>query len=259
MIITDDTQRENLIIAGKHLRMVLDALREAVVPGINTGQLENVAQEKITQLGDTPAFLNYQPQGMPRPFPATTCVSINHEIVHGVPNEQPQTIKIGDIVSIDCGLSHKGIFVDAAFTMPVGTINEQAKQLIEATRKAILYATVLVQAGNTTGDIGSAVEEVAREYSFVVPPELGGHGVGNAQHEAPFIPNIGNAGEGATLRVGEVIAIEPILMEGDDPRIKLASDGFTYTTTDPNHRAAHFEHTLLVTNGAPVVVTGPAW
>lgn len=194
---------------------------------------------------------------MPKKYPATLCVSINDEVVHGIP-EKEKYIKEGDIVSIDCGLQHKGFFVDAACTVVAGTGDTKAKELIEATKKALRYALVFARAGAKTGDVGSAVETVANEYGFITPPELGGHGVGAAQHEDPFIPNMGDPGTGETLKNGQVVSIEPIFFEGTDPRVAVANDGFTYKTTDSS-RAAHFEHTIIINEDAPTIVTGLMW
>ena len=257
MIVTTALEREGLQEAGKRLRGVLDAVRVLLVPGAVTKDLDQEAYRLIVDGGDTPAFLNYKPAGMQRAYPATLCVSLNDEIVHGVPT--PETVlKEGDVISVDCGLSHKGFFVDAAFTTVVGQASSEALRLIEATRKALQYALVFARAGNTTGDVGSAVETVASEHGYTVPPELGGHGVGAAQHEDPFIPNIGDPGQGERFRAGEVVALEPIFLKGVDPRIVLGDDGFTYRSADGS-LAAHFEHTLLITDEAPLILTGPMW
>ena len=185
------------------------------------------------------------------------CVSVNDEVVHGIP-KQETVFQEGDVVSVDCGLQHEGVFVDAACTVIVGNGDEQARALLEANKKALRYALVFARAGATTGDIGSAVESVAGEYGFVTPPELGGHGVGGAQHEDPFIPNIGDPGSGDMLQEGQVLAIEPIFFEGDNPHTAVSNDGFTYKTVS-GKRSSHFEHTVLLTKGAPVLVTGEMW
>ena len=256
MIVTNEKQKSTLLAAGKRLREVLDAVSERIAVGVTTKDLDTIAHTMIIDGGDTPAFLNYKPAGAPRAFPATLCVSVNDEMVHGVPSER--VIKDGDIVSIDCGLSRDGIFVDAACTVIVGEGDVQAKKLIEATRRSLANAIIVARADMRVGDVGSAVESVASEYEFTVIPELGGHGLGVAQHEDPFIPNIGNPSEGHKFSEGEVIAIEPILSEGDDPRIVLGDDNFSYCTVDGS-RSAHFEHTLMVTNATPIIVTGPMW
>ena len=257
MIITEEAQQERLLVAGKRLREVLDAVAKKIVPNTTTKALDVYAAEIIAKNGDTPTFLGYKPTGMAKEYPATLCVSINNEVVHGIPKEETY-IKEGDVVSIDCGLQHERFFVDAACTVIAGKGDTKAKELLEATKKALKYALVFTRAGAKTGDIGSAVETVANEYGFVTPPELGGHGVGAAQHEDPFIPNMGDPGTGETLQKGQVISIEPILFEGIDPRITMADDGFTYQTKDGS-RAAHFEHTIIITDTTPNIVTGPMW
>ena len=261
MIITDDAQRQTLLEAGKRLRAVLDAVIGRVVAGVRATELDAFAHATIVEQGDTPTFLGYKPPGMKKKFPATLCVSVNDEVVHGIPKEET-VFAAGDVVSVDCGLIHKGLFVDSACTVIVegGDKDKEADamRLLDANRKALRYALVFARAGATTGDIGSAIETVADEYTFATPPELGGHGIGEAQHEDPFIPNIGNPDGGEKLKKGQVVAIEPILFEGSDPRIKLADDGFTYKTTDGS-RSAHFEHTVIITDTAPTIATGPMW
>ena len=257
MIVTENAQKETLLAAGKRLRGVLDAVLQRAVAGVHAKELDTVAQTMITEGGDTPSFLGYQPLGMKEQYPATLCVSVNDEVVHGVPKEKT-VLQEGDIVSIDCGLQHKGVFVDAACTIIVGEGDDAAKALLDANKKALRYALVFARAGATTGDIGNAVETVAQEYGFATPLELGGHGVGGAQHEEPFIPNIGDPGGGTAFQEGQVLAIEPIFFEGDDPYITTADDGFTHKTAS-GKRSSHFEHTVLVTEGVPVIVTGPDW
>ena len=257
MIVTDDKQRETLRTAGKRLREVLDAVLARVAVGVDAKSLDGLAHTMITEGGDVPAFLGYQPLGMANPYPATLCVSVNDAVVHGVPAEG-LVFQEGDVVSVDCGLQHNGVYVDAACTALVGEGDAEAQALLEANKKALRYALVFVRAGATTGDVGSAVETVAQEYGFAAPPELGGHGVGDAQHEEPFIPNIGDPGAGVALEEGMVLAIEPIFFEGDNPHIVTADDGFTYKTAS-GKRSSHFEHTVLVGDGAPELVTGPMW
>ena len=258
MIVSDEKGRETLLEAGRRLRAALDAVRERIAPGVSAKDLDTHAHGLITAAGDTPAFLGYRPSAVhPLKFPGTLCVSVNDEMVHGIPGAD-KVLRDGDVVSVDCGLEHDGMFVDAAYTVVVGNGTPEAHALVDATRRALRYATVVARAGARTGDIGAAVETVAGEYGYTVPPELGGHGLGAALHEDPFIPNIGDPGRGTPLREGEVIAVEPIFSESADPTIKLGDDGFVYRTPD-GAIAAHFEHTLLLTAGAPVIVTGPMW
>ena len=255
MIIKTEEKKAILLEAGRRLREVLDLIGENMKIGTVPTDLDKLANEKIKEFGDKPAFLNYSPEGS-HPFPASICVSVNNDLVHGIPTDIP--FKDGDVVAIDCGLEHNGVFVDAAFTKIIGNGTADTIKLLEATNNALKYSIVACQSGNTVGDIGSAIEQVAVENSLCVPPELGGHGVGGAVHEEPFIANLGDAGEGDKLEVGQVLAIEPIFTLGTNPNIKVGEDGYSYTTID-NSIGAHFEHTILITESAPIVVTGKMW
>lgn len=258
MIITSESRREVLLEAGRRLRKVLDAVLAHVAVGVDAVFLDTFAHDMIVDGGDTPTFLGYRPLGSMKEYPATLCVSVNDEVVHGVPKTET-VFQEGDIVSVDCGLQHGGMFVDSACTVIVGEGDTEARALLEANKKALRYALVFARVGATTGDVGSAIETVAEEYGFATPPELGGHGVGGAQHEAPFIPNIGDPGTGDRFQEGQVLAIEPILFEGKNPHVVVSEDdGFTYKTVS-GERSSHFEHTVLVTKGAPVLVTGEMW
>ena len=237
---------EILVEAGKRHAAILTILAEMVLPGVSTHTLNETAEKLIVDGGDEPAFLGYTPEGASRPYPAGLCVSVNDAIVHGIPNEHPLILKEGDIVGLDLGVRHNGMITDSALTVPVGKIDAVAKKLIQATREAL-------RAGNTTGDIGEAIERVATSYGFPVVSELGGHGVGYRVHEEPFVPNFGTKGEGEPLVPGMVLALEPILSEGSS-RIKLDRDGYTYRTRDGS-RSAHFEHTIVITDGPARVLT----
>ena len=257
MRVRNEKQKKVALEAGRRLRKVLDAVISRIQQGVCTKDLDQLAYDLIIAGGDEPAFLNYRPSGAAVPFPATLCVSINEEMVHGVPSAE-RYVKEGDLVSVDCGLNHEGVFVDAACTVIVGDAGEQAKNLVEATRKALQYALVAARSGATTGDVGHAVETIALSHGYTVPPELGGHGVGASQHEDPFIPNIGDPGQGDVFQSGDMVAIEPIFSMGDSPHIALGADGFAYRTDDGS-LSAHFEHTLIITDGTPLIVTGPMW
>lgn len=236
---------------GKRLASVLSAVRDAVRPGITTRELDQLAEKMIRDMGDEPAFLNYKPDGARTAYPGTLCVSVNDEIVHGIASDR--VINEGDIVSIDTGVKHKGLFTDSAITVPVGRIDEIAKKLITATEGALVVGIAVARAGNTVGDIGYAIEKYVKENGFVVVEELGGHGVGYCQHEEPHIANYGTRGQGMRLKPGMVIALEPIVNEGTR-YIKLMPDGYTYVTKD-HKRSAHFEHTILITDGDAEVLT----
>lgn len=254
MIIRNDIERANLIEGGKRLAAVLVALREKVAPGVTTEELDDLAEEMIRNGGDEPCFLGYTPEGAGRPYPATLCVSINDEVVHGIPNESVKVLKEGDIVGLDLGLRHDGIVVDAAITAPVGTVNEETKKLLRATEDALTAGIGAATSGKHVGDISSAIQKVIEDAGFSVVKELGGHGVGDLVHEEPFIPNFGRPGQGELLEEGMVLALEPISSMGRATVI-LAPDGYTFRTKDGS-RSAHFEHTILIEKeGARIITT----
>ncbi|MEK7148394.1 MAG: type I methionyl aminopeptidase [Patescibacteria group bacterium] len=247
------TKEEIAIIreGGKRLARILSTLRDAIKPGVTTRELDQLAEKLMRDDGDEPAFLNYTPEGSPHAYPGTLCISVNDEIVHGIGGDR--VLKEGDIVGIDTGVKHKGFFTDSALTVPVGQIDDTAKKIIAVTDGALTVGIATARAGNTVGDIGYAIEKYVKEHGFVVVEELGGHGVGYHQHEDPHISNYGDRGQGMRLKQGMVLALEPIVNEGTR-YIKLMPDGHTYATKD-GKRSAHFEHTILITDGAPEVLT----
>jgi methionyl aminopeptidase len=253
MLVKTNEQKEILREGGKRLGALLRELGTMAQPGVTTQQLEDRARALIAELGDTPATLGYTPAGCGRPYPAALCVSINQEIVHGIPNEEPKTLQEGDLVSIDCLLKHKGLIVDSCLTVGVGKLGEARQRLLNAAKEARAEALKVAKAGNTVGDIGHAVGLVAEKYGYSVPRELGGHGVGQRVHEEPFVPNYGRPGSGERLVEGMVLAIEPILIAGK-PEIKAMPDGYTYESWDGTD-SAQFEHTVIITNGTPEVLT----
>lgn len=238
---------------GRRLAEILSALTLKVAPGVLLFELEEEAMRLIKEGGDKPAFLGYQPHGAKRPFPAALCVSINDEIVHGIPNEVEKILKEGDIVSLDFGLLHRGLITDAATTVPVGEIDEESKRLIEITRTALASGIETALPGKTIGDIGAAISKVVRESGFTLAESLVGHGVGYGVHEDPFVPNFGVAGRGEKLVPGLVIALEPMVNIGKSG-IKMSSDGYTIRTRDGS-RSAHFEHSVAITEKGNIVLT----
>jgi len=244
---------ETLKKGGARLASVLERVSQMVLPGISTETLESEAIRVIEESGGAPAFLGYTPRGASRPYPSALCVSVNEEVVHGIPNEQPRVLREGDIVTLDSGLIYGGLFTDMAVTVAVGKVDQNSAKLISAAREALEAAIATVRPGVTTGDIGAMVEATATKRGFSVARELGGHGVGRAVHEEPFVPNYGSAGTGTHIEEGMVLAIEPILIDGSG-EVELASDGYTYVTTDGS-RSAQFEHTVLVTNDGAVILT----
>jgi methionyl aminopeptidase len=249
------TQEEIDILreGGKDLARYLRILGGMVVPGVTSLEIETRARELIAADGNTPSLLNYKPDGAKRPYPAATCVSVNDAIVHSIPNEHIYTFKDGDVVSVDLTLTHKGLITDATVTVIAGVADPADARLIRATQEAIDAGIRAARVGNTTGDIGHAIEQVAKKYTLGSPYDLAGHGVGRTVHEAPYVPNFGTPGTGTQLEEGFVIAIEPMFARGSG-RIVLGKDGYTYRTKDGS-RAAHIEHTVLITQAGAEVLT----
>jgi methionyl aminopeptidase len=238
---------------GKRHAAILQALGEMTQPGISTLDLENEARRLIEEGGDIAAHLGYTPYGAPRPFPAALCLSVNDEIVHGIPNEHPKVLKEGDIVTIDLSLIHKGLFTDSAITVPVGKIDEESKKLLKVTREALMAGIDAIKVGGHIGDIGAAVSAVVLPSGFSIAKDLVGHGVGYAIHEEPYVPNIGKAGTGEELVPGLVFAVEPMVCVGKGAW-KTLKDGYTIVTKDGS-RSAHFEHTVAITEKGPIILT----
>ncbi len=247
------TEEEIEIIreGGRRLAVVLHAVKDFIKPGVTTRELDQLAERLIRANGDEPAFLNYTPEGAHTPYPSTLCVSVNDEAVHGIGGDR--ILLEGDIIGIDLGVIHKGLFSDAAITVPVGQIDEGAKKLIAVTEQALAIGIAEARVGKTTGDIGYAIEKYVNDQGFVVVEELGGHGVGYSQHEDPHIANYGQRGQGTRLKKGMVIALEPIVNEGTR-YVKLLADGYTYATKD-HKRSGHFEHTIVITDGPAEILT----
>jgi methionyl aminopeptidase len=238
---------------GRRNAEILHTLAKIVKPGISTLDLENEATKLLAESGDMSATLGYTPRGARRAFPANLCVSINEEIVHGIPNEDPKTLKEGDIVTIDLSLIHKSLFTDSAITVPVGKIDEVSQKLINATKAALERGIAVAKPGNHIGDIGEAIQDYAEAAGFSIAEDLAGHGVGFALHEDPFVPNEGRAHVGHELVPGMVIAIEPMLCAGKGA-IRTLKDGYTIVTKDGS-RSAHFEHTIAITETGNIILT----
>lgn len=251
VIIKTKDQIEKIREGGKILARVLNMVAKKVKSGISTYDIDQYAYDLIKKEGATPAFLNYKPEGSPSAFPSTICISVNNEIVHGLPKKN-RILKEGDIVSLDLGLKYKGFFTDHAVTVPVGKISKKDEKLLEDTNKALEVGIWAARGGATVGDIGYAIESfVNRKYGIV--RELSGHGVGVKIHEDPYIPNYGKKGKGQKLIPGMIIAIEPMLNLGKDD-IVLDNDNWTVKTAD-GRRSAHFEHTILITDGDAEILT----
>mgnify|MGYP003418103031 CR=1 FL=1 len=238
---------------GRRHAFILSELAKMVAPGISTQILEDKARELIEQGGDKAAFLNYTPRGAKRPYPAALCVSVNNEIVHGIPNENSMILQEGDVVTLDLGLVHGGLITDSAITVGVGNVSDENKKLMEHCREALYLGIKEAKGGNHVGDIGFAIESFVRPLGYGLSEGLAGHGVGYKVHEDPFVPNEGRPGQGEKLIPGMVIAIEPMITLGSS-KITLDKDGYTYKTKDGSN-AAHCEHTIVVTEGDPIILT----
>jgi methionyl aminopeptidase len=243
---------------GKRLARIVREVAKDVHPGVSVADLDALAERLTREGGDTPAFLGYSPRGAKRAYPASICISVNDEVVHGIPNENPHILKDGDIVSLDYGVTHQGLITDHAVTVIAGRGDQKAKRLIKATEEALMAGIKAARGGLPgqgahVGDISAAVQKVGQKYGYGIVWELGGHGVGYRVHEEPYIPNFGERGTGPELVPGMVLAIEPMFTEGS-PDVKLMPDGYTFVTRD-HSRAAHFEHTIVVTKGAPEILT----
>ncbi|MBU4536470.1 type I methionyl aminopeptidase [Patescibacteria group bacterium] len=249
------TQEEIEILreGGKRLNFILHEVAKIVKEGVTPDDLNSLAEKLIyEQKGDVPAFLNYSTGGH-RPYPSSLCVSVNDEAVHGLGKGNIKPLEEGDIVNIDLGLTHKGLVTDKTLMVPVGKISSEDINLIETTKLALEAGIGAIKAGNTTGDIGNAVEKIVKLRGFNVMRELGGHGVGKGVHEAPFVPNFGRNGEGDFLKEGMVIALEPIVTKGEG-KIYTARDGHTYKSIDGKN-VAQWEDTVLVTKEGFEILT----
>lgn len=230
---------------GRLLTDTLDALQEALRPGITTGELDRIAEERITAAGARPSFKGY------RGFPASICASPNQVIVHGIPG--PTTLEDGDIISLDVGVLWQGFHVDSAWTFGVGEIAAEARELLKVTEAALDAAIEQCRPGRRLGDVGHAVEQVALGAGFSLVREYVGHGVGRALHEDPQIPNYGPPGRRQALAEGMTLAIEPMVNLGGE-QTKVLADGWTVETLDGS-LSAHFEHTVVITAEGHEILT----
>lgn len=236
--------------AGRVNALALAAVREAIRPGVTTGELDAIAEEFIRKHGGIPIFKGYPG---PYPYPATLNVSVNEELVHGIPGKRK--LKEGDIVSVDCGTLLEGFVGDSAFSMGVGEISEQAKKLLEVTEQSLYEGIRHMRAGNRTGDVSAAIQQFVESRGFYVTREYTGHGVGRNMHEGPQVPNYGTSGRGIVLRPGMTIALEPMVLVGT-PRTRVLADEWTVVSADGS-LTAHFEHSVAVTAGEPLILTLP--
>ena len=243
----DDLERMRR--AGQIVAEVLERLQVEVKPGVTTLDLDRIAEEMTRKRGAVPAFKGYQVGT--RVFPAALCVSINEEVVHGIP--APRALKEGDIVGLDFGVVVEGYYGDAAVTVPVGKISPQAQHLLDATRESLWQGIRTIKVGSRLGDLSHAIQRYAESAGLSVVREFVGHGIGRRLHEEPQVPNFGEPGRGRLLREGMVLAIEPMLNLGE-PGVMVKEDGWTAVTRDGS-LSAHFEHSVAITAEGPVVLT----
>lgn len=231
--------------AGRIVAEVLRRLSEMVEPGITTRDLDREAERMIRGAGAIPTFKGYHG------YPASICTSINDQVVHGIPGDR--RLRDGDIIGIDCGATYLGYVGDAALTVPVGSVSDDVKKLMEVTRESLNEAIQRCRIGNRLGDVCNAVQAYVEPLGYSIVRNYCGHGIGRAMHEEPQVPNYGPAGKGPALREGWVIAIEPMINLGRHDT-KVLSDGWTVVTLD-GKPSAHFEHTVAITQDGPQVLT----
>ncbi len=233
-------------ISGAALARVHDAVREAVRVGATTMDLERAAAARVAELGVVSAFKGYHG------YPAVLCTSVNHEVIHGIPNDK-RVLKDGDVVSIDCGVVVDGFYSDRAMTYAVGTPSAEARKLLRVTEASLYKAIEKAVPGGRLGDIAWAVQSLCEAEGYGVVKEFVGHGIGKSMHEDPQVPNVGNPGKGPRLKAGMVLAIEPMINAGS-AEVKVLEDGWTAITVDGS-LSAHFEHTVAITKDGPRILT----
>jgi len=243
-------QVEAMRKAGALLYEIIERLKEAIQPGTTTAALDAYAEQLIRKAGAIPSFLGYQG------YPATLCTSIDDQVVHGIPNDEP--LRLGCILSVDSGLVLEGWQADSAFTVGIGEISPEARRLIDVTEVCFWKGAAQAKAGNRIGDIGYAVQQWAEKHGYQPVRALCGHGIGRNMHEDPEVPNYGTAGHGARMRAGMTIAVEPMISAGTW-EVELAEDDWTVSTRDKS-LCSHYEHTMLITeDGPPEILTLPGF
>jgi methionyl aminopeptidase len=249
--ITIKSEKEIAILrqAGRVNAEALAAVKAIIRPGVTTADLNAAAEEVLKKYGAYSPFKNYPG---PYPYPASTCISVNEELVHGIPGKRK--LQEGDIVSVDCGTVFEGFVGDSAFTAGVGEISKKAQKLMDVTQKALEIGIGQMVAGKYTGDIGFAIQTYVEQNKFQVVREYTGHGVGRLMHEGPQVPNYGYPGRGTLLRAGMTIALEPMVLSGNTYLTRVMPDQWTVCSKDGS-LAAHFEHSVAVTEGAPLILT----
>lgn len=245
IVLKSPDEIETMRSAGSVVAEVLAVLKENVRPGVTTLDLEKIAEQETARRKAVPAFKGY------RGYPFCLCTSINNQVVHGMPSSR--ALKEGDIISIDYGALVKGFYGDAAVTVPVGKVSEEAARLVKTTEEALGKAIEAAREGNRLFDVSAAVQSHVEPQGFSVVREFVGHGIGRELHEAPQVPNFGIPGRGVRLKAGMVLAIEPMINAGGWA-VKVLEDGWTAVTAD-GKLSAHFEHTVAITPEGPLVLT----
>jgi len=248
VVIKTAEEVEIMRAAGRINALALATVRNMIKPGITTAELDAAAEEVIRDHEAIPTFMGYPG---PYPYPATLTVSINEELVHGIPGKRQ--LKEGDIVSVDCGTTFNGLVADSAFSAGVGEISREAKKLLDVTEKALYEGIKQMHPGNRIGDISAAIQMYVEKHGYNVPREYSGHGVGRQMHEAPQVPNYGRKGRGMVLRAGMTLAVEPMVLAGTY-RTRVLPDQWTVVSYD-GALTAHHEHSIAITNGEPDILT----
>ena len=245
IICKSPAELERMREANQLVARILEELASMVEPGVTTADLDAAAESKVRAAGAEPAFKGY------RGYPATLCASVNEQVVHGIPSKRP--LVAGDIVSLDMGVRLRGFFGDSAVTVPVGVVSDDVRRLLRVTQEALDKGIGQVRVGGRISDIGHAIQTHVEASGFSVVREFVGHGIGAALHEEPQIANYGEPGRGPRLAEGMTLAIEPMVNMGK-PSVRVLADGWTAVTKDGS-LSAHFEHTVAVTKGGPMILT----
>lgn len=255
-MVTKKTKEEIALLrkGGRILAKILRQLSEYSKPGVTTEDINDYALRLVEEYGVEPVLLGYHPEFAPVPYPAALCTSVNNVVQHGVPRRD-EVLEDGDIINLDMSIGYNGMIVDSGVTIPVGKIDAESEHLIAVTKEARALGIKAAQPGNRIGDIGHAIQTYVESHGFSIVEVLCGHGVGYAVHEDPLVPNFGKAGKGMLIEVGHVFAIEPIVnVGGKDVIFDDEGDGYSVFTVDGS-RAAHFEHTVAITEKGPEIMT----
>jgi methionyl aminopeptidase len=246
IVLKKDSEIAKMREAGRIVARTLRLVSESIVPGKTTLlEMDSLAERLILEEGGFPSFKGY------RDYPAATCISVNEVVIHGVPNGR--VLQEGDIVDLDFGVYKEGFHADSAWTFPVGRIAPNAQRLLNVTRESLLQGVAKARPGNRIGDVSAAIQKYVERNGYAVVRDLVGHGIGRELHEEPSVPNFGRPGTGAVIREGMTVCIEPMVNEGTAKVVTL-DDGWTVVTAD-GKLSAHFEHTVAVTKGGPVLLT----